>query len=593
VYLKGGERRLVRIAASRTLDYDLTELAEAVMAMPPLEPAGGTELDFNDASAARGTIDDVFRHAVREGGVDGVTRFEVLSRVIGYWIRRCRQGQVTPAEAWAEIVAYNEARIDPPWPLDRLQTEAERLWRKDAERNGSPPPPSTAGDGEDGPLPPAFTEDALALEFTRRHAEDWRYVAAWGQWLLWTGTHWRHETTLKAYHLARRVCRDAAASCPSAKVAARISSAGTVSAIERLARADRRHAATSEAWDQDLWALNTPGGVVDLRSGKFRPHDRADSMTRITTATPTGECPTWGQFLATVTGNDSQLQGYLARMVGYALTGVTSEHALFFLYGTGANGKSVFVNTMAAILGAYATNAPMDTFMAVHGERHPTDMAGLRGARLVTSIETEQGRRWAESRLKALTGGDKISARFMRQDFFEFIPQFKLVVAGNHKPSIRTIDEAMRRRLHLVPFTVTIPPKRRDKTLPERLLAERDGILAWAVQGCLEWQRIGLQPPPAVTAATEEYFEAEDALGRWLDECCLRGPNHAETSDALFASWKAWAEASGEFAGSKRRLSDLLVARGFANWRHPETDRRGFRGLQPRDETRSPTDLEF
>ena len=163
-----------------------------------------------------------------------------------------------------------------------------------------------------------------------------------------------------------------------------------------------------------------------------------------------------------------ELQAYLARMAGYALTGVTIEHALFFLYGTGANGKSVFVNTIAAILGDYATNAPMDTFMATQGERHPTDMAGLRGARLVTSIETEQGRRWAESKLKALTGGDKISARFMRQDFFEFTPQFKLVVAGNHKPTIRTVDEAMRRRLHLVPFTVTIPPKQRDKTLPAR-----------------------------------------------------------------------------------------------------------------------------
>jgi putative DNA primase/helicase len=260
---------------------------------------------------------------------------------------------------------------------------------------------------------------------------------------------------------------------------------------------------------------------------------------------------------------------------------------------TGANGKSVFVNTIAAILGAYATNAPMDTFMAVHGERHPTDMAGLRGARLVTSIETEQGRRWAESRLKALTGGDKISARFMRQDFFEFIPQFKLVVAGNHKPSIRTIDEAMRRRLHLVPFTVTIPPKRRDKTLPERLLAERDGILAWAVQGCLEWQRIGLQPPPAVMAATEEYFEAEDALGRWLDECCQLGPNHTALSAALYASWKTWAEAAGEFIGSQRRLSDLLIARGFAKCRHAHEGARAFQGLKLRDETRNPTDLEF
>jgi putative DNA primase/helicase len=442
-------------------------------------------------------------------------------------------------------------------------------------------------------LPPGFTEDALALAFTSRHAEDWRYVAAWGRWLCWTGTHWQHETTLKAFDLARLVCRKAAASCKYRKIAAKISSAGTVAAVERLARADRRHAATSDQWDQDLWALNTRGGAVDLRTGKLRPHDRADGMTKIAPAVPQGDCPTWRQFLATVTGDDPQIQAYLARMVGYALTGVTTEHALFFLYGTGANGKSVFVNTIAAILGDYATNAPMDTFMATQGERHPTDMAGLRGARLVTSIETEQGRRWAESRLKALTGGDKISARFMRQDFFEFTPQFKLVIAGNHKPAIRTIDEAMRRRLHLIPFTVTIPPNKRDRTLPERLLAERDGILAWAVQGCLEWQQIGLQPPEAVMAATEEYFEAEDALGRWLEECCNLGPNRTGTSAELFAGWKAWAEANGEFAGSQRRFSDLMLGRGFDKWRDPETDRRGFRGVALRPHPLATTEMEF
>jgi putative DNA primase/helicase len=446
VYLKGGQRRLVRIVANRSFEYDLSELAEAVLAMPPLEQVGGVEFDFNGVGAGRGLMAEVFRQAVHEGGVDGVTRFDALSRVLGYWIRRCREVHVTPAEAWSEIIAYNEARINPPWPMERLRTEAERLWRKDAERHGGAPagPAAGKGDGEDGPLPPGYTEDALAFEFTRRHTEDWRYVALWGHWLLWTGTHWQHETTLKAYHLARLVCRDAAAMCPVPKVAAKISSAGTVAAVERLARADRRHAATSDEWDQGLWALNTPGGVVDLRTGALRPHNRTDRMTKIATARAQGDCPTWRQFLATVTGSDPQLQAYLARMVGYSLTGVTSEHALFFLHGTGANGKSVFVNTIAAILGDYATNAPMDTFMASQGERHPTDMAGLRGARLVTSIETEQGRRWAESRVKALTGGDKISARFMRQDFFEFTPQFKLVVAGNHKPTIRTIDEAMR-----------------------------------------------------------------------------------------------------------------------------------------------------
>jgi putative DNA primase/helicase len=205
-------------------------------------------------------------------------------------------------------------------------------------------------------------------------------------------------------------------------------------------------------------------------------------------------------------------------------------------------------------------------------------MASLRGARVVTAIETEQGSRWAESKLKALTGGDKITARFMRQDFFEFIPQFKLLVVGNHKPSIRNVDEAMRRRLHMIPFTVTIPAAKRDKRLPDRLLAERDGILRWALEGCLEWQRIGLQPPASVLAATEEYFDAEDAVGRWLDERCVREPNAKSLTAELFNDWKLWAEASGEFVGAQRRFSDLLITRGLDKWRNG-MGVRGFQGI--------------
>jgi P4 family phage/plasmid primase-like protien len=314
-------------------------------------------------------------------------------------------------------------------------------------------------------------------------------------------------------------------------------------------------------------------------------------MTKITSASPQGECPVWREFLATVTGGDTELQLYLQRMAGYCLTGVTSEHALFFLYGTGANGKSVFANTLTAMMGDYATVAAMDMFMASHGDRHPTDMASLRGARVVTAIETEQGSRWAESKLKALTGGDKITARFMRQDFFEFIPQFKLLVVGNHKPSIRNVDEAMRRRLHMIPFTVTIPAAKRDKRLPDRLLAERDGILRWALEGCLEWQRIGLQPPASVLAATEEYFDAEDAVGRWLDERCNLGPNCKATSGALYASWKSWADANGEYAGSNKRFSETLTARGFT--RANTNSARGFRGLELRDAPANSTAMEF
>ena len=178
--------------------------------------------------------------------------------------------------------------------------------------------------------------------------------------------------------------------------------------------------------------------------------------------TPAGKCPIWLQFLAEITGGDQNLQDFLQRMFGYALTGVTTEHALFFLYGTGGNGKSVFINTISGILAEYHKPAPIETFTASQSERHPTDLAGLRGARCVTAVETEEGRRWAESKIKALTGGDRISARFMRQDFFEYVPQFKLIIAGNHKPGLSSVDEAIRRRFNLIPFTVTIPPEKRD-----------------------------------------------------------------------------------------------------------------------------------
>lgn len=319
----------------------------------------------------------------------------------------------------------------------------------------------------------------------------------------------------------------------------------------------------------------------------MRPHERADRMTKVTTATPRGECPTWLAFLSDVTGGDAELMNYLQRMVGYCLTGNTSEHALFFLYGTGANGKSVFVNVIATILGDYAANAPMDTFMETRSDRHPTDLAGLRGARFVASIETEQGRRWNESKIKTITGGDKISARFMRQDFFDYTPSFKLLIAGNHKPSIRNVDEAMKRRLHLIPFTVTIPLDRRDGKLTEKLLAERDGILAWAQAGCLMWQRVGLTRPQSVLDATDEYFEAEDAMGRWIQERCVLASNATALTFELFGDWKQWAESNGEFLGSMRRFSEALLTRRFEKWR-ATGGMRGFVGIGLKEPARIP-----
>lgn len=422
------------------------------------------------------------------------------------------------------------------------------------------------------------TEDGLATAFTRRYGEDWRYCAQWGKWLVWTGIRWNPDQLLYIQHLSRNICRAASFKADSPRLRARLASSSTISAVERIARSDPKHASLAEQWDADVWLLNTPGGVVNLHSGLIRPHDRVDKMTKVSTAVPQGDCPIWRAFLSDVTGGDAELMVYLQRMVGYCLTGVTSEHALFFLYGTGANGKSVFVNVVATILGDYAANAPMDTFMETRSDRHPTDLAGLRGARFVASIETEQGRRWNESKIKTITGGDKVSARFMRQDFFEYTPHFKLVIAGNHKPSIRNVDEAMKRRLHLIPFTVTIPPERRDGKLTEKLLQERDGILAWALEGCLLWQQSGLKQPQSVLDATEEYFEAEDAMGRWIEDRCVLNANAKALTFEIFNDWKQWAEANGEFAGAMRRFSDALLARRFEKWRNG-SGMRGFVGI--------------
>jgi putative DNA primase/helicase len=422
---------------------------------------------------------------------------------------------------------------------------------------------------------PEFADDSLGLEFTRRFSNALRYVDKWGRWMAWDGKVWRQDHTLRVYDLVRRVCRFASAEAKGAE-RQRLASGKTVAAVEKLVRSDRRHAASVEQWDADPWLLNTPAGIVDLRSGKMLPHHADHHMTRITAAAPGGDCPQWKTFLARVTGENAKLCDYLQRVSGYCLTGLTTEHAMFFAYGTGRNGKGVFLNTLAAIMGDYGRISPVGTFTAASYDRHDAELAFLQGARLVTAQETEEGRQWAEARVKSLTGGDPITAHFMRQDYFTFIPQFKLFIAGNHKPGLRNIDEAIKSRLNLVPFEITIPKAERDIDLPEKLKAEWPGILLWCLEGCLEWQRIGLSPPDAVLRATDNYFESEDSMGLWIGECCFTGEWRWGPSGELFRSWSKWAKAAGEEALSQKRFGDVLESRGFPRKRKPGTGDRGF-----------------
>ena len=416
--------------------------------------------------------------------------------------------------------------------------------------------------------PDNYSDDALANAFSDRH-DDLRYTAAWGQWHIWNDVVWEEDTTLHVYDLARQLCREISLTVEKSPALARgLTDASTIAAVERLTRADRRHAAVVGQWDADCWMLNTPGGIVDLRSNTIRPTRSTDYCTKKTAVAPADECtaaPVWHSFLNRVTAGDKELQAFLRRVAGYGLTGFTREDVLFFAFGPGRNGKTVFLNTLAGIWADYAKHAPTEMFLVSNTDRHPTDLARLQGARLVTASELESGKRWAESRIKSLTGGDTVAARFMRGNFFEYTPQFKLIFAANHKPRLKAVDEAIRSRFLLLPFTVTIPPEERDKNLPEKLRAEWPAILRWAIDGCLAWQREGLNPPAAVIRATQEYFVSEDTLGRWLDERCQLGRQYETSSSALFGSFREWTEKVGEMAWSQRAFSQNLLDRSFTN----------------------------
>jgi putative DNA primase/helicase len=333
-------------------------------------------------------------------------------------------------------------------------------------------------------------------------------------------------------------------------------SAGTVAAVERLARCDPRQARSADAFDADPWALNTPAGVIDLRTGSSRPHRADDLFTKVTACAPGGSCRRWIRFLIEVTHGDRRLIHYLQRMSGYGLTGITREHTFVFLVGPGGNGKSMMLSTIASIMGDYATTAMMDVFTVGRNEQHPTHLAALRGTRMVIVTEVEEGRAWAESRIKALTGGDRISARIMRGDPFEFWPEFKLWIAGNHRPVLRNPDPAMRRRLRLIPMTFV--PLKPDAGLADVLQAEQGGILSWMIRGSLDWQLEGLKEPEAVTRASSDYFAEQNSLGAWVDERCDRDALATTPSRALFADWKRWMDERSEDAGTEKRFSESL-----------------------------------
>ncbi|MGX0977204.1 putative DNA primase/helicase [Roseovarius sp. MBR-51] len=450
-----------------------------------------------------------------------------------------------------------------------------------------------------------LSHDALATDMGARSFDhDARHVATWGKWLFWDGTRWQIDDRLDHLTRTRAYLRDRAEDLTGwaeRKAAALDEKEGdklrawakdqsrwlrnkiTVASVESLARSNPASVARSDAFDENRLLLGTPGGTVDLRTGDLRQAARGDMITKLTACAPTapGSRPEkWLTFLHEIFDGDADLVAFLQRAAGYALTGLTTEHKLLFLYGTGRNGKSVFLNTLTHIWGDYARRAAAETFLNSAVEKHSTGLAGLQGARLVAGSELPVGKTWDESVIKDLTGGDRMTARFMRGDFFDFDPQMTLMIAGNNQPSFRGVDEAIRARVALVPFLVTIPPERRDKSLSDKLRAEGPQILRWAIEGALQWLDKGLNVPAKVAAASTEYMDDEDTLGQFLIDETATDPAGFVTTTDLHDRFKFWCDRQGLHPWTLHTLRKELKSRGFQDHRRPHG--RGFIGLKTR-----------
>lgn len=409
----------------------------------------------------------------------------------------------------------------------------------------------------------ALSEDDIALTFIDLEEHSLRYDHSRGAWFIWSQTHWRPDDTGEAFERIREYCATMSDNADKASDQRRLTSVKHAAAIESFAKVDRRVAVSASKWDNNPFLIATPDGTINLRTGEQRepwPDDMISRLTAVGPSDPGDECPMWLQFMNEACAGKQDQVAFLQKICGYALTGDTREHALFFIYGPGGNGKSVFLNVLTGILGDYSVTAPMEAFTTSKNDRHSTELAMMAGARLVTASETEEGKRWAEAKIKSLTGGDKISARFMRQDFFTYKPIFKLLIVGNHMPALGTVDDAAKRRFRLVPFENK--PATADKELETKLRAEWPAILRWMVDGCLLWLKEGLNPPASVQAATNTYFSDQDIMQQWLDERCESDLNAQAESKMAFADWSAFASAVGEPAWSKKTFTQRLGKKG-------------------------------
>lgn len=443
--------------------------------------------------------------------------------------------------------------------------------------------------------PANMTETGNARRLCAMYGADLRYVFETRAWHAWTGTHWEPDTrgaamlhtadvaeALRAEALAMDARTDEERGRQEKLLhwAHRSLSEGIRRHTLELAACEPGQGATLADFDGNPWLLNVANGTLDLRTRALRPHCRADMLTHClaTPYEPGATCPRWRAFLAEIFEGDAELIDFVHRAAGYSITGDTCEQCLFILHGHGANGKSVFVNTLRHVLGPLARHANVVTFSARRGDTHTEDRARLRGCRLVTVSETGQGQALDESFVKDATGGEPVAARGMRENTAEYVPRFTVWLACNHRPVVRGTDEGIWRRLRLIPFQRYFAPAERDPELGDKLRAEAAGILAWLLDGCAKWQDEGLEPPRAVADATAGYRTESDVLGQFIEEHCETDAACRESTQTLYRAYTAWADENGFRPVTSRSLGLALRERGFEPTRTGRA--RGWRGIQ-------------
>ena len=418
-----------------------------------------------------------------------------------------------------------------------------------------------------------YTDAGNARRLVAASGHQLRYCGPWGTWLVWDGRRWQRDSRGQIFERAKAVAaalfEDARQLVGDERKAAMrwamlSESAGRIEAMVKLARSEPTIPVDPDELDADPWVLNVANGVIDLRTGRLLSHDPKRLITKMADVAhdETAESPIWNAFLAQILP-DADVREFVRRWAGYCLTGDVTEHKIVFAFGAGANGKTTLLSALAHVLGDYARQAAPDLIMRRRDDPHPTGLADLHGARLVLASETAQGRHIDEALVKRLTGGDRVSARHMHKDFFEFAPTHKIVVATNHRPGIEGTDHGIWRRIRLVPFGVVIDDEDQDRQLEEKLRGEAPGILQWALDGCSRWRLQGLTDPTAVLAATADYRAEMDVLGDFISDCCILVAGTTSKAGDLYGEYVRWAEATGERPLSQRKFGSSLRERGL------------------------------